>query len=167
MNIDKILDDYEAAQERLKREREAGLAEEAKRMENEMIRRQGNATHVERHLTEVVLPVFEKTSNALAKRGMVFVVEKGQQPDSKFQEAPKVFVLRLIFRQNDERSAYLQFEGDFESVTLTVREHTSGRDIGEPANPLSKITTEYVDQRLEQFIRAALNLGPTYNHPQR
>jgi hypothetical protein len=163
MDIEKLLNEYEADQAQKKREAEAAALAKEKERADEIIRRQGNASVIERHLKEVVYPIFLKVQGSLEAKGLKFSVEETALCDPILADKSKTFAIRMKLKQArlpSESGVFLEFEGEFQSVMMSVSEHhATGRPIREAPLPLSSITHQYVEERVEKFLRIVLGLN--------
>lgn len=159
MDIDKILNEYEADQARKKRESEEQIKAVEDRNTKERIRREGNAEAVENHLKSVVEPVFLEAATKLAAKSLAFEVSEIKRVDSMFA-GQKTFCIGLTLKHGGVvNKSRLTFEGEFESVTLQISQSIgTERAISEPRMALSEVTKNYVEQRTEAFIRGVLGL---------
>ena len=158
MDLKKVIHEYEFLRARKEREEDdRRTALEAER-ERERIRREGNAEALQRHLRSVVEPVFREAERQMAAIGSSFIVEETGSKHPDF-ESSKMFMLRLVLRQNDERSAYLEFEGDYEILSITPTQRIAGRAVKETPLTMAAVNAPYVEARTEGFIRAALGLA--------
>ena len=161
MDIDKIIQERKQKEEEAKLQNEARKRAQTEEIERERIRREGNAAEVERHLLNVVAPVFSEAEQKLNAAGYTFSVSESRRSDKGFGGS-RSFAMGLALEYRGEILATLKFEGDFQSVTLAPSEFVrSGRAILDAPMALTAVTTDYVEQRTQEFVRKALELSAT------
>jgi hypothetical protein len=169
MSIEDILAAYEAAR-RLKEENER-LENEAKQkaVEDNRLRRIGNAREVETHLLEVVSPVLSNAERKIKASGWQCRLETVLVHDPLFEAKDPCFALRLHFLAGNfgTKLAVLEYEGQFASVTMRKRETFPGEqrppkivNLDDPPDdgfrPLNHFTAEIIQGQVEAFVTEAL-----------
>ena len=170
MDIKRILTDYESAKRQKDAAEQQKSEAERQNAEAERMRRQLNAGRIEKHLREVVAPVLDDARTEILAGGYKCSVESVSIRDPMFPASEQMFALRLKLttgRDDAKEPAWLEYVGDFDSVTLSrVEKVGTGRairiinDIENPddRHPLSEFGADNVGKQVEAFCRAVFEV---------
>ena len=153
MNVKQLLGDYESEKTKQKEDWEKKKAEENNR-------RHLNAEKVESHLREIVLPVLNLACNDITESGYPCAIETVSIKDGSNTQSQKTFALRLILKTDKEKGRdshmgySMEFNGDFESLTVTIKFRLQTSSDPKPSNALlNSLTKEFTEQKVEEFLK--------------